>query len=126
MAEQRGDEKLRIVPLGAVGPETVAEVAHALRRLMRAPVEIVAPRRVLDSRPEALLARVAERASERSSAAVSFGIVESEVETASFSEDREHGSYVLTLPLQRAANALGRALERAYAVMSGEPLPHAA
>jgi len=57
MAHEKEDETLRIVPLGAVGPETVAEVAHGLRRLTRTRVEIVAPRRVVDARPEALLAR---------------------------------------------------------------------
>jgi hypothetical protein len=126
MAAEKEDETLRIVPLGAVGPETVAAVAHGLRRLGRTRVEIVAPRRVLDARPEALLARVAERTFERTGADVSFGIVEREVDAPSFTQDREHGTYVLVLPLRRAANALGRALERAYAVMSGEPVPHAA
>lgn len=126
MATEKDRETLRIVPLGPVGPETVAEVAHGLRRLTQTRVEIVAPRRVVDSGSGALLARVAERSFERTDATVSFGIVEREVDAPSFSGDREHGSYLLVLPLRRAANALNRALERAYAVMSGEPLPNAA
>jgi len=57
---------------------------------------------------------------------MSFGIVEREVDAPSFSEDRERGIYLLVLPLRRAANALDRVLERAYAVMIGDVLPHAA
>lgn len=125
MATERDEETLRIVPLGSVGADTVAAVAHGLRRLSQTRVEIVAPRRVVDARPEAMLARVADRTFDRSDATVSFGIVERDVEAPSFSEDREHGTYLLVLPFRRAANALSHALERAYAVMSGE-LPRAA
>ena len=124
--ERPSDDTLRIVPLGPVGAETVAEVAFGLRRLTRTRVEVVAPRRVVDARPEALLARIAERTFERTDATVSFGIVEREVDAPSFTEDREHGTYLLVVPLRRAADALGRALERAYAVMSSAPLPRAA
>jgi len=125
MATERDEETLRIVPLGSVGADTVAAVAHGLRRLSQTRVEIVAPRRVVDANPEAMLARVADRTFDRSDATVSFGIVERDVDAPSFSEDREHGTYLLVLPFRRAANALSQALERAYAVMSGE-LPRAA
>ena len=125
MGTERDEETLRIVPLGSVGADTVAAVAHGLRRLSRTRVEIVAPRRVVDARPEAMLARVAERTFDRSDATVSFGVAERDVEAPSFSEDREHGTYLLVLPFRRAADALSHALERAYVVMRGE-LPHAA
>lgn len=109
---RRNDEKtVRIVPLGGVDPETVAEFAHGLKRLARRPVEISAPQRLGEPGAGGMLE--ANRLPDGRGGELTLGIAAGESE--SVVTDAARGVGVVVLPERRAAGALARVLRRALA-----------
>jgi hypothetical protein len=109
---RRSDEKtVRIVPLGGVAPETVAEFAHGLKRLAGCPVEVSAPRRLGIAGVAGLLD--AGRLPDGRGGELTLGIAAGDTE--SVVTDAARGVGVVVLPEQRAVGALARVLRRALA-----------
>lgn len=103
---------VRIVPLGPVDPETVAEVAHSVRRRMTAKVEVVAPRRLHGDVVDAMA-----RDSRPSDAdSVTLGV--SQADEGQVQLDPARGVGVIVLPFRRKALAAANALEIALSMLA--------
>ena len=104
---------VRIVPLGGVDPETVAELAHGLKRRGHGKVEILAPRRLRGSDPTTSLERP------DATGTVTLGVTRDEGDEPRLSADPTRAVGVITLPLRRAGQTAARAVDMALALLAG-------
>ena len=111
-------ERVRIVPLGEVTPETVAEFAHRARRRIGSAVEVIAPRSIRSTEASEMIARAAAPDFHGDRAEVTLGIGITDGEDARIATDPSRGVSVVVLPARRAAEAIMRGIDAALASLA--------